>query len=244
MGDNNYVTGRKVPIPRKLDTQETAASIRLWRVAFTNYYRAYLYFGHFVQADTTWNVGAEHWGFDNEPNTSQLKRTKAQMKSDCSMFLETLASYLPCDYLVEKITRTTSDMAGVWELIEQYYGIQLTGETFLALAKLSKKANESHRQFYLRIEGFVSKHLTKAGVKVEDVTAPEGGDKLTISLKNVLVIWWMDKIHDRLIDCVKLDYAQELREGKQLVELMPRIADNITNILARHDIAGGVAKIN
>ena len=58
MGENNYITGRKVPIPRKLDSQETAASMRLWKVAFTNYYRADLYFGHFVHADTTWNVAA------------------------------------------------------------------------------------------------------------------------------------------------------------------------------------------
>ena len=218
--------------------------MRLWKVAFTNYYRADVYFGHFVHADTTWNVAAEDWGFDNEPATSQLKRTKAQLKSDCSMFLETLASYLPCDYLVEKITRTTTSMAGVWELIDQFYGIQLTSETFLALAKLTKKPTESHRQFYLRIEGFVSKHLSKAGVKVEDVTVPQGGDTLTVSLKNVLCIWWMEKIHDKLIDCVKLDYAQELREGKELVALMPRIADNIPSILARHDIAGGVNKVS
>ena len=235
--------GRKVPIPRKLDTQETAASLRLWRVAFSNYYRADAYFGIFIQADTKWNVTADDWGFADEGANSHLKRTKAQLKSDCSMFLETLASYLPDDYLVEKISKNTKDMAGVWEIIESYYGVQISSETFLALSKLKKKSTESHRQFYLRIEGFVSKHLTKGSVKVEDVTSPPAGDKLTISLKNVLVILWLDKIHDKLIDCVRLDYAQELREGKQLIELMPRIADNVENILARHDVAGGVSRL-
>ena len=74
-----YVPGRKVPIPRKLDTQETAASLRLWKVAFTNYYRADVYFGLFVQAEATWKVGEAEWGFADEGNASHLKRRNTRL---------------------------------------------------------------------------------------------------------------------------------------------------------------------
>ena len=158
--------GRKVPIPRKLDINETAPSIRLWKIAFVNYYRADTFFSAFVQAGAKWNVQAADWGFEDEAATSALKRSGAQMKQDCEMFLQTLASYLPDDYLVEKISKTTENMDGVWEVLEQYYGTTLTSETFLQIDKMKKKDIESYRQFYMRIEGLVSKHLTKGGVKV------------------------------------------------------------------------------
>ena len=235
--------GRKIPIPRRLDSQETAASLRLWKIHFVNYTRGDQYFAHFVKDTSTWTMTAEHWGFAEETAETSLKRSKAEMKSDCLMFLETLASYLPDDYLVEKITKSTGKLADVWTVIDSYYGVTLSSNTFLELAKMSKKKEETYRQFYLRMEGFVSKHLTKGEIKVEDVTSPVTGDILTISLKNVLVIMWMTKIHARLVDYVKVDFSQELKAGKELIELMGSIADNVDNILARHDAAASVSLV-
>ena len=73
------------------------------------------------------------------------------------------------------------------------------------------------------------------------MTSPAVGDSLIISLKNVIVIIWMTKIHQKLVDFVKVDFAQELKAGKELIELMGRVADNVDNILARHDAAAGVS---
>ena len=47
---------------------------------------------------------------------------------------------------------------------------------------------------------------------------------------------WLSKIHDKMVDCVRIEFASELRGEKQLIELMPRIADNVDNILSRHNI--------
>ena len=240
---NNIPTGRKIPIPRKLDKQETAASLRLWRVHFSNYYKNDIYFSRFVAETATWNIHQPSWGFVAEADTSILKRTAAEVKSDCAMFLDTLSSYVPDDYLVEKITKNTSKMADIWRILEDYFGVALNSETYLGLAKMQKLPSETYRQFYLRMEGFVSKHLTKGGVKVEEITTPARGDCMTISIKNILVIFWMSKIHERLIDCIRIDFAQELRAGRELIELMTRIADNVDSILARHDISSGVSHI-
>ena len=236
--------GRKIPIPRKLDLQENAASLRLWKVHVTNYYRADPCFSFFVRDDTTWNMAAADWGFADEAETSQLKRKKAEMKADCHMFLETFASYFPDDYLVEKITKNTGKLKDVWRTVDEFYNVILSSDSFLGLAKLTKKPQETYRQFYLRMEGFVSKHLTKAGVKVEEVVAPVTGDTLSITIKNIIVITWMSRIHERLIDCVRVEFASELRGQKELIELMPRIADNIDHILARHDITSAVSQIS
>ena len=235
--------GRKIPLPRKLDPQESAASLRLWKIHFVNYTRSDPYFAHFVRAEVTWVMAADNWGFVAETAEGSLKRTGPEMKSDCLMFLETLASYLPDDYLVDNITTKTKCLKDVWKEVDNYYGTALSSFTFLELAGMTKKKEETHRQFYMRLEGYVSKHLAEPGVKVEDVTSPETGDILTISLKNVLVIMWMSKIHRKLVDFVRVDYASELKAGKQLIELMGRIADNVDSILARHDQAGTVSFI-
>ena len=239
----NIPQGRKIPVPRKLDKQETAASLRLWKVHFQNYYKNDVYFKRFISDTAVWHVHQVNWGFTPEAADSQLKRTAEELKSDCNMFLETLASFLPDDYLVEKIIRNTSKLADIWRILEDFYGVTLNSETFLGLAKMQKQQSETYRQFYLRMEGFVSKHLTKGGVKVEEITTPARGDTLTISMKNLLVILWMQKIHDRLIDCVRIDFSQELRAGRELIELMNRIADNVDSILARHDLSSGVSTI-
>ena len=236
--------GRKIPIPRPLEVKETAASLRLWKVNFQNYYKTDVNFKMFVMEDTRWHVNRDNWGFAAEPETSQLKRTPAELKSDCNMFLETLASFVPSDYLVEKITKNTSSIATIWTILDDYYGTTLNSETYLGLTKMQKHQSETYRQFYLRLEGFVSKHLTKGNVKVEEVTSPARGDTMTISIRNLLVIIWLTKIHDKLVDCVKVDFSQDLRNGTELSQLMPRIADNVDSILSRHDLSSGVSAIS
>ena len=236
--------GRKIPLPRPLEVKETAASLRLWKVNFQNYYKTDVNFKLFVMEDTRWHVNQDNWGFTAEPETSQLKRTAPEIKSDCNMFLETLASFVPSDYLIEKITKNTSSIATIWNVLDDFYGTSLNSETYLGLTKMMKHPSETYRQFYLRLEGFVSKHLTKGNVKVEEVTSPARGDTMTISMRNLLVIVWLTKIHDKLVDCVKVDFSQELRNGTELSQLMPRIADNVDSILSRHDLSSGVSSIS
>ena len=236
-------TGRKIQAPRKLEQRESAASLRLWKIHFANYTRTDPYFAHFVGSEVKWTMTAENWGFAAEDREGSLKRTGPEMKSDCLMFLETVASYLPDDYLVDGITKKTGSLKDVWKEMDSYYGTALSSFTFLELATMSKRKEETHRQFYLRLEGYVSKHLAEGGIKVEEVTSPPGGDILTLSLKNVLVIWWMQKLHPRLVDYVRVEYASELKAGTQLIELMGKVADNVDSILARHDQAGSVSHI-
>ena len=72
-----------------------------------------------------------------EADTTVTKRP--QMKAGCNMFLQTFASYLPDDYVVEKLTRNTANMADVWKIMDEFYGVMLSSETFLALCKIAKK---------------------------------------------------------------------------------------------------------
>ena len=201
IGKNSH--GRKIPIPRRLDYQESSASLRLWKTHFINYTRTDQFFAKFVQADTEWKVREADWGFAAEPDTSQTKQIGAQMKADCLMFLETLSSYLPDDYLVEKITKNSENLESVWKIVDNCFGVTMNSETFMGLAKLSKKETETNRQFYLRMEGFVSKHLTKGGVKVEEVQTirlmqvPEaeelGGNISKISSSNPCPLFQMNE---------------------------------------------------
>ena len=236
------VNGRKIQLPRKLEAIETASSLRLWKVHYVNYTRTDPYFAHFVKAETTWNPNTDDWGFAAEVAEGSLKRSKAEMKSDCLMFLETLSSYLPTDYLMDNVSETGS-LKDVWKVVDTFYGTTLSSFTFLELATMSRLKEETYRQFYMRMEGYVAKHLTTGGVKVENVTSPATGDTLTISLKNVIVIMWLSKISPKLVDYVRIEFGTELKAGRQLIELMGPIADNVESILARHDHAGTVTNI-
>ena len=60
---------------------------------------------------------------------------------------------------------------------------------------------------------------------------------------NFVALDWLNKINPNIVGIVKTEYSRELREDTQLAELVPRIANNVDALLARHDIIGGVEKL-
>ena len=53
--------------------------------------------------------------------------------------------------MIERITKTTGKLEDVWRVVEDYYRVTLSSDTFLELAKMSKNKTETYRQFYMRM---------------------------------------------------------------------------------------------
>ena len=144
------------------------------------------------------------------------KRSKETVYADLIGFLETVACYLPHSYITEKIINNTTSLNDVFRLIFELYGAELTSDSFLDLAAVKKLPAESHRQLFERMLDHVNKHLTKPNISVDNFTSGATGDSMTLTLLNVIVIMWLQKIDPRLIDAVKLEYATDLRAGTEL----------------------------
>ena len=106
-------------MPRKLEEKETLQTLNHWRSVLTNYYRRCQFYGYYLQPDISWD-NSDNRGFTvNE--TSGLKRTPAILASDLNGFLSCIASYLPFDYISDKLILESTNMDTVWSIIYEIY---------------------------------------------------------------------------------------------------------------------------
>ena len=127
-------------LPRRLDQQESLNSLNQWVITFKNFYRRCSYYGYFLQPGVTWSTDASNRGLPTE--TTGLKRTPEVLSLDLDGFLNTLAGYLPFDYVASKLCSETSDMKTVWQLIYEIYDLEITTTNFLDYATMAKNQDE------------------------------------------------------------------------------------------------------
>ena len=220
----------KIPVPRTLSKIETLDSLNQWKTQIKNFYRRDDQFKTFLSADATWNPLARYKGQAQE--TSGLRRSPAEMSDDLEVFLHLIAGYIPFSFIREKFDNDTRNMADVWNLVFEVFGHEINQDSFLDFVDLPRDTGETHRQFFERLYSHVVRHLTPANVTAGGM-ASGTGDKFNISMANMVVGHWMRLIDPRLVKMVRVEYATELRQGAQLISLMPRIARAADTLIAR-----------
>ena len=195
--------------PRKLEQQETLQSLNIWRGVFRNYYRRCQFYGLFLLPTTTWD-NTENRGFTAGENTG-LKRNIATLASDLEGFLECIGSYLPFDYVSDKLKNESTSIASVWDIVYEIYDAEIDTSTYLDYATMSRQPDETYRNFYNRLVGFCRQHLPTERVEAEGVRCPNGGETLTIGLLDSIAIHWLNTIDKRLINIIKTEFAAELK---------------------------------
>ena len=141
-----HIAHIKIREPRKLESTETALSLQQWRMQFKQYMKQDDSYKTFLASNVVWDSSRQNYGFRDE--TTGLNRTAAVMKDDCKDFLCILATFLPHGYLTEKLVNDSTSFEKAFEIIQEYYGLLPTQESFLELDSFSKKMGESYRQFY------------------------------------------------------------------------------------------------
>lgn len=232
------------PPPRMLLPTETLQTLNHWKTSFRTYYRRDSFYKGFLLPNAEWNYAADHYGQADDVQGGNVIRSAADKAGDLEDFLNTLAGYLPFPYLTEKIVKSSSKLEDVWDTIYDHYGVNVSSESMLDYVSIKQVSGETYRQFFDRLLSHARLHLPKANISVDGVTTGADGDKMTISLMNFVAMDWLNKINPQLIDIVKTEYSRELRDNTQLIQLVPRIANNIEAMLSRHDIIGGVEQLS
>ena len=229
-------------VPRKLEQQENLQSLNQWRGVFRNYYRRCQYYGLFLVTGTNWD-NSRYRGFTDTTETTGLKRNAATLASDLEGFLECVGSYLPFDYVSDKLKNESTNIETVWDIIYEIYDAEITTTTYLDYALMAKDPDESYRNYFNRLVGFVRQHLPKKVVTAEGVQCPAAGESLTIGLLDSIAIHWLTSIDRRLIGIIKTEFAADLKT-KRLCEMIKPIAKNIDELLARYSNRDQVVTIN
>ena len=158
-------------------------------------------------------------------------------------FLSTIGTYLPFDYVTEKLLAETTDLESVWALIYEIYDAELVTTNYLDYALMSRNSGETYRNYYNRLVGFTRQHLPSNSVSAEGVTSPQDGEKLTIALLDSIAVHWLLSIDRRLIGIIRTEFASQLKT-KRLCEMIKPIATNVDELLARYEKSDQVVAIN
>ena len=98
----------KVPYPRQLTKKETLDSLSHWQTSVKNYFRRFPDSAEFFKRNSSWTQ-AENYGFVDPGANDKADNLEA--------LLDTIASFLPGPYITHKITKTSTSIASVWDII-------------------------------------------------------------------------------------------------------------------------------
>ena len=217
--------------PRRLEQQETLQNLNHWRGVLQNFYRRCQYYSHFLTPNLRWGP-SEDRGFRTE--TTGLKRSAEVLASDLDGFLESIASYLPFDYVSDSLKTRARCMKDVWDIIYEIYDAELDTTHYLDYATMHRDPQESYRNFFNRLVGFVRQHLPRSEYTAEGVSSGADGEAMSISLLDSIAIHWLLSIDRRLINIVKTEFSSELK-SKRLCQMIKPIASNIDELLNRYN---------
>ena len=127
--------------PRRLEQQENLQSLNHWKAVFRNYYRRCQYYGHFLLPSTSWNSTLNH-GFTTAEQTG-LKRDPPTLSADLDGFLDCIGSYLPFDYVGEKLRAESTGIDSVWNILYDIYDAEITTTNFMDYALLKREPEET-----------------------------------------------------------------------------------------------------
>ena len=227
--------------PRKLEQRENLQSLNQWKCVFTNFYRRCQFHGYFLTPGMTWSNDRNRGFITDEP--SGLKRTPEVLASDLDGFLSTIASYLPFDYIAEKLITQSTNMLTVWSIIYELYDAEISTSHYLDYATMAKFPEETYRNFHNRLVGFVRQHLPTETVTADGISSPATGESLTIGLLDAITVHWLMAIDKRLISIIKTEFAAQLKTHR-LCQLVKTIATNIDDLLTRYSFKDSDASIS
>ena len=215
----------KVPYPRQLTSAETLDTLTHWRSHVRNYFRRDENLKEYFARGKTWDSTRDNYGFAGEDAA-----TKADYLEG---LLDTISGFMPGPYLTARITKNTTSMQSVFDVIWEHYDVDPNPSTFLDFAELELTKDERYIDLFYRMIYHAEMHLLKAGTLVEG-KALVRDESLSCSHKNLITVNWLQTLDSNLLSIVKLEKHQDLKDGKQICTLVNDIAKNVDEWLKRH----------
>jgi len=220
---------------RPLTNNESSHSLAQWKINFRQFVKKDDAYASFLKSSVKWDATKESYGFTKNLDD----RTPDQVSDDLQDFLHMLASYMPHGFITDRILQQSTSFDTAFTIIEESFGLLPTQETFCDLLTISRLPNEPYRQFYERIQSFVVQHLMPGSAKevilVNGVAVPHEGDKISVSLMNMVTLLWIQRIHPEFLSIIRTEYSKELRDNIPIASLVPRIALSADALLAKYD---------
>jgi len=225
----------RAPKQWMLTKNETITTFESWRQNLLYVLSLDDNFGIFLTADAAWEKktnASPNRGFqaDAAPIPEAKRRTAVQKSTSLDLMLGQIANFCPI-ISRNSIVKSSTSLGGIWQLLRQHYGFQLTGSHFLDLANIKFEVNERPEDLFQRLMAFFEDNLLSTTGGITHHGANPGADEdLSPSLENTVVVLWLQLINPGLPQLVKQRYGTELR-NKTLASLKPEISQALESLL-------------
>ena len=218
----------KLPYPRQLTRTESLDSLSHWVSCVRNYFRRTPQFQPFFKRSATWDCTKQNYGFETANAEDEADNLEA--------LLDTISSFLPGPYITNQITKTTTNIQSVWDIIWDHYGVKPSQSSFFDYMNIARTADERYIDLYDKMIYHTQNHLCKEGT---DGGPHAGGllkkdDTITLSHRNSIALDWLKRIDPRLPSIVRTEYSKDLKSGTPLAALVKEIAENVDSLLQRY----------
>ena len=215
----------KVPYPRQLQANETLDTLTHWKSHVRNYFRRDDNLKPFFARNSTWDQTLDDYGF--------VGNDAAARADNLEGLLDTISGFLPGPYLTAQITKHTSSIEEVFQVIWNHYDVTPNPSSFLDFDELALAHEERFIDLYYRMLYHAEQHLVKQGDNVAGAQVARA-DTLSHSHKNLIALNWLQKLSPNLVKIVKLEKHKELKEGQQLYTMVNDISKNVEEWHRRH----------
>ena len=217
----------KIPYPRQLTKSESLDSLSHWQSSVRNYFRRSPHFQEFFKRASRWNCNAANYGFTGDD---------ADDRSDnLESLLDTISSFLPGPYITHQITKSTTTIQSVWDIIWDHYGVKPSQFSILDYMDITMSKDDRPIDLYDKLIYHSMNHLctsgTNGGTHGGGVLAAD--DVLTLCHRNHIAMDWLNRINPKLLKIIRVDYSKDLKSGVPLTALVKTIAENMDSLLAR-----------
>ena len=121
------------------------------------------------------------------------------------------------------------------DAVYRAYNFEFNARSLLKFGEIKRYPDEIHNIFFERLLDHFYQHLVGPNVAAAGYNTGPHGDTMTMSQANIVAMIWLERIDKRLLKLVQSEYSIELGGNMQLVQLVPRIADNMDVLLAKLD---------
>ena len=233
------MANNRAPKQWVLTKSETITSFESWKQNMIYTLSLDNNFANFLLDGSTWlkqtNANPLR-GLTDDPNTvdAAIRRTAVQKAAHLNLMLGQIANFCPI-ISRNSITKNTTSVKDIWQIIRQHFGFQSTGSHFIDFDSIKLENDERPEDLFQRITAFVEDNMLKSdgGITHHNV-APATDEELSPSIENLIVLRWLQLLHKDLPKLIKLKYGTELRR-KTLASIKPEISLALDSLMEELD---------
>ena len=226
----------KAPKQWSLQKDETLNSYNNWKENLIYTLSLDKNFTPFIKSDVTWGKvtttdstrGLISDG--DEVTDVNARLTRDQKLAHLNLMLGQIANFATV-ISRNQITKNSTSLEDIWSKIREHYGFHVTGSRFLDLSSLRLVMAERFEDLFQRLLTFFDDNLLTSGTKLthhgDAITSDE---EITPTLENVIVLTWLERIHEGLPALIKQRYGAELK-NKTLASIKPEISAAMDSLL-------------